>query len=144
MSRNFTPDETLIDRLLLNDTEAFEELYHRYCFYLYTYCMDKLDSPEDSRRIVGRIFIDLWENRHSLPVRFSISMHLYSGVRKAVVQCINEKLEGRAGWPALEKQILPGFQVMNPNIRLLLSTTKEMKNPCGITTGNQSVHGCKV
>src|SRR5687768_6721332 len=112
MSRNFTPDETLIDRLLLDDSEAFEELYHRYCFYLYSYCIGKHNTPEEAKHIVSRIFIDLWENRHTLPVRFSISMHLYRSVRKAVVQSLHDKLQGVNDWPELDQKIIPGFQVM--------------------------------
>jgi DNA-directed RNA polymerase specialized sigma24 family protein len=112
MSRNFTPDETLIDHLLLDDTSAFEELHHRYCYPLYSYCIGKLDSPADARGIVRDIFITLWENRHSLPVDFSISLHLYSAVRQAVVRCINEKLLDTTEISLIEKQVIPGFSVL--------------------------------
>ena len=111
MRRNFTPDETLIDRLLLNDIAAFEELSLRYCYSLYSYCMSKLNSAEDSKRIVRNIFISLWENRDTLPINFSISLHLYTEVRKAVVQCINVKLNKEIDIPEIEKQIIPGFSI---------------------------------
>jgi len=113
MSRNFIPDETLIDQLLLDDTFAFEELHHRYCYSLYSYCINKLDSPEDARRIVRDIFIVLWEKRHTLPVSFSISMYLYTQVRKAIVECINEKLETNKDLSLIQTQIIPGFAVIN-------------------------------
>jgi hypothetical protein len=111
MRRNFTPDETLIDRLFLNDTAAFEELTRRYCYSLYSYCMGKLNSTEDSRRIVRNIFISLWESRTLLPLNFSISVYLYTEVRKAVVQCINVKLNKEIDISAIEKQIIPGFSI---------------------------------
>jgi DNA-directed RNA polymerase specialized sigma24 family protein len=111
MRRNFTPDQTLIDRLLLNDTAAIEELSRRYCYSLYSYCMSKLNSREDSKRIVRNIFIALWENRDTLPLNFSISIHLYTEVRKAVIQCINVKLNKDADIPAIERQIIPGFSI---------------------------------
>ena len=111
MSRNFTPDETLIDHLLLDDTSAFEELHHRYCYPLYSYCIGKLDSPADAKRIVRDIFIALWENRHNLPVSFSISLYLYTEVRKSVVRCINEKLLDTNDAGLIEKQVIPGFSV---------------------------------
>jgi DNA-directed RNA polymerase specialized sigma24 family protein len=111
MSRNFIPDESLIDQLLLDDTSAFEELHHRYCYSLYTYCNGKLNSPQDAKRIVRDIFIALWENRHSLPVNFSVSLHLYSSVRKAVVQCLNQKLQDKQDITAIEQEIIPGFKV---------------------------------
>jgi len=112
MRRNFTPDQTLIDRLLLNDTSAIEELSCRYCYPLYSYCMSKLNSPEDSKRIVRNIFISLWEDRSVLPVDFSISLHLYTEVRKAVVQCINVKLSKESDTSKIENQIIPGFSVI--------------------------------
>jgi DNA-directed RNA polymerase specialized sigma24 family protein len=111
MSRNFTPDETLIDKLLLDDTDAVEELHRRYCYPLYKYCNEKLDSPGDARRITRDIFISLWENRHRLPVGYSISFHLYTEVRKAVVRCVNEKLLDKENIPVIEKQIIPGFSL---------------------------------
>jgi len=115
MRRNFTPDQTLIDKLLLDDTTAFEELSRRYCYPLYSYCMSKLNSKEDSKRIVRNIFIALWESRSTLPVDFSISVHLYTEVRKAVVQCINIKLNKAIDVEAIEKEIIPGFSVAELN-----------------------------
>jgi DNA-directed RNA polymerase specialized sigma24 family protein len=109
MSRNFTPEQTLIDKLLFDDTAAFEELSRRYCYSLYSYCMHKLNSAEDARRIVRNIFIALWEDRYLLPVNFSLSVYLYTEVRKAVIQCISNKLNSNRDIPAIEKQIIPGF-----------------------------------
>ncbi len=111
MRRNFTPDETLIDKLLLDDAAAFEELSRRYCYPLYTYCIGKLNSKEDSKRIVRNIFISLWETRDTIPVNFSISLHLYTEVRKAVIQCINIKLNKDIDINAIEKQNIPGFSI---------------------------------
>ena len=126
MRRNFTPDQTLIDKLLLDDTLAFEELSRRYCYPLYTYCMSKLNSKEDSKRIVRNIFIALWENRSELSVNFSISVHLYTEVRKAVVQCINVKLNKEIDIPVIEERIIPGFSLIELNkARLPIHIIKE-------------------
>ena len=112
MSRNFTPEQALIDRLLFDDTAAFEELSRRYCYPLYSYCMHKLNSAEDAKRIVRNIFIALWEDRYTLQINFSMSLHLYTEVRKAVVQCINNKLNTNKDIPAIEEQIIPGFNAI--------------------------------
>ena len=109
MRRNFTPDQTLVDKLLLDDTDAFEELYHRHWYSLYSYCFSKLISQDDSKRIVRSIFISLWDKREHLPVTFSLSAYLYSEVRNAVLKCINSKLESRAEDFFIEKLIIPGF-----------------------------------
>jgi len=92
MSRIVIEDQALIDRLSVNDTDAFEELYHRYWCSLYLYCLKKLHSPEDARIIVRDLFISIWEKRHEIPVTFSISRHLYAEVRKQVVKSLNKKL----------------------------------------------------
>jgi DNA-directed RNA polymerase specialized sigma24 family protein len=113
MGRNYTPDETLVDRLLLDDTEAFEELHRRYCYSLYSYCLGKLNSPEDARQITRDIFIRFWESRHSLPVNFSVSSHLYHNVRRDVVNCLNEKLNTKTDIPVVEQVIIPGFAAIN-------------------------------
>lgn len=113
MSRNFTPDKILIDHLLLNNTDAFEELYHRHCYPLYNYCNEKLNSTADARAIVRDIFIRLWEKRQSLPVDFSISLYLYQEVRKAVVLCLNQKLEENKDLLTIQTQVIPGFAVVN-------------------------------
>lgn len=112
ISRNFTPEQILLDRLFLDDSEAFEELSRRYCYSLYTYCMSKLNSREDAIRIARNIFIALWEDRHLLPANFSLTVHLYTQVRKAVVQCINVKLNNGQDIAAIEEQILPGFSAI--------------------------------
>jgi DNA-directed RNA polymerase specialized sigma24 family protein len=109
MSRKFISDQELIDRLLSNDTEAFEELYRRYWYSLYMYSQKKLQSSVDARQIVKSIFIELWEKRHEWPANFSVSQHLYTSVRRSVVECLNEKLENDDYTELVEKQITAGF-----------------------------------
>jgi hypothetical protein len=130
MSRNFTPDETLIDRLLLDDTSAFEELHHRYCYPLYSYCLSKLNSTIDSKRIVRDIFVELWENRRSLPVGFSISLHLYTEVRKAVVKCVNKKLIDNAEVMRIELEVIPEFKIseLQKAMQPVKNTDTELKH----------------
>ena len=111
MSRNFTPEQDLIDKLSVGDGPSLEELSRRYGYSLYSYCMAKLNSPEDARRIVRNIFIALWENRDRLPENFSLSVHLYTEVRKSVVQCVNSKLKTSTNIPSIEKQVIPGFSI---------------------------------
>ena len=140
MSRNFTPEATLIDRLLIDNTEAFEEIHHRYCLPLYSYCIKKLHSPDDARRIVSNIFISLWERRHILPTNFSLSIYFYTSVRKSVIERINEKLEFNNDLAFIENQVIPEFaveklqQAKQPVRKIYLdvvhkSTLKEKKLP---------------
>jgi DNA-directed RNA polymerase specialized sigma24 family protein len=111
ISRNFTLEQTLIDKFTTGDAAALEELSRRYGYSLYSYCLAKLNSPEDAKRIVRNIFISLWETRDILPDNFSLPAHLYTEVRKAVVQCVNSKLKTSTNIPAIEKQIISGFSI---------------------------------
>ncbi len=113
MSRNFIPDQVLIDQLPLNDTEAFEEIYHRYCFPLYSYCNGKLQSPKDAKEIVRDLFISLWEKRQELPADFSVSLFLYLEVRKSVVKCVNKKLNEGKDLSMITDTVIPAFSMDN-------------------------------
>src|SRR5262245_17386224 len=105
MSRIATTDQHLVDRLGLNDTSAFEELYHHYWHGLFIYCLKKLQSPEEAKKIVRVIFVDLWERRQALPVSFSLSEHLYGEVRKLVVKSLSQKLTEATDQVNIEKRM---------------------------------------
>lgn len=110
MSRNFTPDQLLIDQLRQDDSAAFEELFHRYFHSLFTYCSGKLHDENAARKIVREIFISLWESRHNLPADFSVSLHFYLAVRRSVVQCLNEKFVFNEDVRNIETNIIPSFK----------------------------------
>lgn len=93
MSRNFIQDQLLIDQLMLDSTEAFEELYHRYWYALYSYSYSKLHSPREAQAIVKNLFVDLWEKRKALPLNFSVNTYLYTELRKAVLSSVTHQLE---------------------------------------------------
>ena len=124
MSRNFTPEQLLVDQLASDNATALEELTRRYSYSLYSYCISKLDSKEDAKRIVRNIFIALWEDRHCLPVNFSLSLHLYTEVRKGVVQCVNGKLKTNQDIPVIKEKIIPGFSA----VQLHEATKPSIKN----------------
>ena len=111
MSRIPSTDQHLTDRLTLNDTDAFEELYRHYWYGLYMYCLKKLQSSEDAKIIVRSLFIAIWEQRHSLPESFSISTYLYKEVRKSVVKCLSEKLTNTSDSPAYDKRFSKEFSI---------------------------------
>jgi hypothetical protein len=150
MSRILIEDQTLIDRLSINDTDAFEELYHRYWSGLYLYCVKKLQSSTDARIIVRDIFIAIWEKRNELPVTFSISRHLYEEVRKQVVKSLNQKLadanDAACMEPWLSKEFSVAFlqaaknpvrkkvSVINKPSELIRQQTNMMSEPEGNTT----------
>ncbi|HMR92154.1 MAG TPA: hypothetical protein PKC69_07560 [Chitinophagaceae bacterium] len=109
MSRNYSPDQVLADRLMQDDTVAFEELYRRYWHSLFSYSYNKLHNVDDARKIVRTIFIDLWEGRKSIPATFSLSNHLYTQVRTAVVKALEEKLLAISAEESCTDEILEEF-----------------------------------
>ncbi|MGC4038130.1 MAG: hypothetical protein QM764_19365 [Chitinophagaceae bacterium] len=109
MRRNFTSDQILTDQLFLNDTDAFEEIYHRHWYALYSYSFSKLKSHQDAKTIVSNVFVALWNERNTLPINFSLSAYLYSQVRNEVVKSVNNKMNNEAEEDFVEEQILPGF-----------------------------------
>ncbi len=113
MSRILTTDQALIDRLGLDDTDAFEELYRQYWHSLYLYSYRKLQSRTDAKKIVSSIFIELWEKRRSLPVTFSLPQHLYAEVRRLVVKSLSEKLADNSDHTCLEKRFSNEFSVQS-------------------------------
>lgn len=92
MSRNFTVDQILIDRLVINDTDAFEELYYRYWYSLYFYGLRKLHSPEDSKQLVVTIFSALWLKRHFLLFSFNLAKYLYEESTGEIVKWLSQKM----------------------------------------------------
>ena len=67
---------------------------------------------------------------NNLPSDFSLSTHLYTEVRKAVVQCVNNKLKTSTNIPVIEKQIIPGFSI---------AELKRQDNPLTATTKNPDI-----
>ena len=92
MSRNFTADQILTERLIINDTKAFEELYHRYWYSLYFYGLRKLQSKESSHHLVQNIFVELWQKRHSLTASFHLAQSLYEEGKKEVSKSLDKKI----------------------------------------------------
>ena len=111
MSRNYASDTVLIDSLRLNNTEAFEELFRRYWYNLYTYSLKKLRSSDDARQIVRDVFKELWERRMEWPADFSLQQHLYAEVRKGVVKYLDQAIAADSDNKVINKDILPGFSV---------------------------------
>ncbi len=92
MSRNFTVVQSITDRLIINDTKAFEELYYTYWHSLYVFGLRKLHFAEDARHLVRDIFIDVWNKRLHLAASVPLSEYLYEEGKKGIIKCLSKKI----------------------------------------------------
>ncbi len=92
MSRNFTVVQSITDRLIINDTAAFEELYYTYWHSLYVFGLRKLHFTEDARQLVRDIFMDVWDKRRQLPASVPLSEYLYEEGKKGIIKCLSKKI----------------------------------------------------
>lgn len=141
MSRNYASDQSLIDNLRLNDTEAFEELFRRYWYNLYTYSLKKLHSSDEARQIVRELFKELWEKRHTWPVDFSLSQYLYAEVRKSVVKSLSHTLTSDINNAVVRDEILPGFSVNSlQQARMPVMKKQEVNQPSEHSIAHKKSH----
>lgn len=127
MSRIATTDQALVDRLGLNDTDAFETIYRQYWHSLYLYSYRKLQSAEDAKKIVRTLFINLWEMRDTIPASFSLSEFFYTEVRKQVVKSLSEKMTGSKDADYVAQKFSGEFTVNS-----LLAARKPVRKVCRV------------
>ncbi|OZI09790.1 hypothetical protein BWI93_02690 [Siphonobacter sp. BAB-5385] len=82
--RSHTDHELLI-RLQNGDESAFASLYDRYWSKLYAYVYNRIRSQEDTEELVQEVFIVLWENRQSIVITDSLSLYLFSILKRQLV-----------------------------------------------------------
>lgn len=96
------PDPELMESIRLNDTRSFEILIEKYWFPLYRFVFSKLNSREAALEITRNTFIEIWEQRASIPVSFSVHAYLYDRVRKGVICQLHRRLDEDAGLTGME------------------------------------------
>ncbi|WP_233207930.1 MULTISPECIES: RNA polymerase sigma factor [unclassified Siphonobacter] len=72
-------------RLQNGDESAFASLYDRYWSKLYAYVYNRIRSQEDTEELVQEVFIVLWENRQSIVITDSLSLYLFSILKRQLV-----------------------------------------------------------
>ena len=72
----FTHDRELVDLLIEGSHKAFGELYARFKEQLLYFCAQYMDEA-DAEDIVQDIFLELWDNRHTLGAVTSISGYVF-------------------------------------------------------------------
>jgi RNA polymerase sigma-70 factor (family 1) len=70
---------------------AFQEIYKRYWYKLYTVARRKVEAQEDAEEIVQDIFVDLWERRIRLNIN-ELDRYLFSAVKYKVLNYIKSRI----------------------------------------------------
>lgn len=80
-------DADLLQALRTDDEGAFEEIYKRYCFRLFTVAYRKLKQREEAEELVQDLLADLWSRRASLQIQ-QLDQYLFSAVRYRIISYI--------------------------------------------------------
>lgn len=80
-------DASLIALLRKKDPEAFIVVYNKYWVLLFSHAEKMLKDPEVARKVVQKVFIDLWAAES---LRGYLSDYLYSSVRSGVLSAARQ------------------------------------------------------
>jgi RNA polymerase sigma-70 factor (family 1) len=78
-------DERLMEMLRNENREAFEALYDRYWFTLFSVAYQKIRSREDAQELVQDLFLRLWVRRHQLVIQTTLWTYLLSSLKKKII-----------------------------------------------------------
>lgn len=73
-----SPDNELVLRLLTDDVQAFDALYHRYSHSLYANILKLTRDAEVAQDILQEVFIILWEKRLMIDINQPVSNWLFA------------------------------------------------------------------
>lgn len=71
-------DEKLLVLIKENDEQAFHTLYKRYWKKILAQSLIKLTSQEEAEELVQTVFMNLWQRRHTIALRFSFATYIAS------------------------------------------------------------------
>jgi RNA polymerase sigma-70 factor (family 1) len=85
LSDNLT-DSELFEAIILNDEKAFNQLFERHWFKVYSVAYKYVKDEESALEIAHDIFLNIWSKRHQLQINsfksYVITAASYHGIRK--------------------------------------------------------------
>jgi RNA polymerase sigma-70 factor (family 1) len=159
-------DNELIELLKGSDHSAFNEIYHRYFYLIFTHAYKKLPNEEQAKDIVQDVFASLWFKREvNLPTS-NLAGYLYTAVRNKIfdlfahqqvqskyLDSLNAYLTTQVNIPTdhlirenqLKAYIEKEIQALTPKMRLIFEMSrkenlshKEIAEKLGTTENNVS------
>lgn len=76
-------DQELLVLIKEEDHLAYEEVYHRYYFLLFTHAYKKVNRADEAKDVIQDVFTKLWSNRNNLSAA-NLAGYLYTAVRNKV------------------------------------------------------------
>jgi len=90
-------DDDLVKAMRLGDKRAFEIIFEKYWFKLFSVAYSRLKSREEAEEIVQDIFTSVWKNHDTLLIS-NLSFYLFASVRKRTVNTLRSRLTHQKYW----------------------------------------------
>jgi RNA polymerase sigma-70 factor (family 1) len=84
-------DQELIDRIKVDDDDAFTQIYTRYWKALLSIAANKIKDLEEAEEIVQDIFVQLWKRRHELEITGELNNYLAVSVKYRVIKVLAKR-----------------------------------------------------
>ncbi|RIJ45809.1 RNA polymerase sigma-70 factor [Maribellus luteus] len=86
-------DKMLVDKLVANEVEAFDALFHKYNEKLYRFAFSLLKNDEDAKEIVQEAFVRIWENRTKIDSSKSFKSFLFKISYNLIISQLRVRLK---------------------------------------------------
>ncbi len=73
-----TPDHELVEKLQMDDLEAFDQIFKRYGDRLFGFALKYLKSREETEELVQDVFLKVWEKRKRIKKESSLKSYLFT------------------------------------------------------------------
>ncbi|MBC7888463.1 MAG: RNA polymerase sigma-70 factor [Ferruginibacter sp.] len=83
-------DAALLISFKKGNIAAFEEIYNRYWFRLYSVALKQTDSKQDAEEMVQTVFERIWKNREQVMIN-NIGAYLTVSIRNTIIDYFRQK-----------------------------------------------------
>ena len=99
-------DQELVELMKAGHRHAFNEIYERYWFRLYTAAVKRLISRDDAKDIVQDLFCSIWVKRDSLVISTSLSAYLFTAIKYRIINYIESNITKAAYLSSLDRAVM--------------------------------------
>ena len=82
-------DGILVDLIRQDDEKAFSTIYKRYSMPLYVHANRFIRDREETKDILQKVFVKIWDIRNKLPTDIKLSSYLYQIVKNELINHIS-------------------------------------------------------